>query len=48
VAQIRTALERAIASGLGDPLFIDGLADPDVERYHGLIARVRNAPPLFR
>ncbi len=48
VAQIRTALERAIASGLGGPLFIDGLADPDVERYHGLIARVRNAPPLFR
>lgn len=48
VPAVRAALEEAVAAGLGAPLFIDGLADPDPARYDALVTRVESAPPLFR
>lgn len=46
VAEVRAALEEAVVA-FGKPLFIDGLAEPDAERYEGLVARVAGVPELF-
>ena len=47
VAAVRAALEEAVDAGYGEPLFVEGLADPDPARYDALVARVEGAPPLF-
>jgi len=46
VKALREALEDAVTAGLGRPLFIEGLADPDVARYDALPGRVATLPPL--
>lgn len=46
VTEVWEALEDAVAAGLGQPLFIDGLRAPDVRRYEELVTRVAGTPPL--
>ena len=48
VAEVEAALLDAMAAGLGAPLFIDGLAVPNVARYEALVERVAGVPPLSR
>ncbi len=46
-AEVRAALEEAVAAGLGKSLFIDALVDSDSIRYGALVSRVKDVPPLF-
>ncbi len=48
VVEIRAALDQTLAAGLGEPLHIRALVDPDETNYRALITRVANAQPLFR
>jgi hypothetical protein len=47
VAAIREALEETVAAGLGEPLNVSGLVDPDEAAYRALVTRVADAPALF-